>query len=150
MARTKLRRKIEAIKRRSRIAGQVAALLGKSANEIAAMIRRPKIEEPAGATWAGYIAPKGEFLRSDEWKAMRRRVIEHYGPTCMSCGHAPSKRSRPNVDHIKPRKLFPELSLEFENLQVLCGRCNKDKGNRHMFDHRILPHKNCLASPPGR
>ena len=34
-----------------------------------------------------------------------------------------------NVDHIRPRKTHPELALAFENLQVLCGLCNKGKGN---------------------
>ena len=34
-----------------------------------------------------------------------------------------------NVDHIKPRKKFPELALVEDNLQVLCGACNHGKGN---------------------
>lgn len=41
-----------------------------------------------------------------------------------------------NVDHIKPRKLFPELALDPDNLQVLCHECNHGKGNWDMTDFR--------------
>lgn len=76
------------------------------------------------------------FLFSPEWRTLRLRVIEEYGPRCMKCGTIPDKRININVDHIKPRKLFPHLSLEFSNLQILCSDCNKAKGNKHFTDYR--------------
>ena len=81
---------------------------------------------------------RSSFLQSPEWKAMRLKVLAHYGDKCMCCGFIPRDKRQVNVDHIKPRKLFPELSLEFDNLQILCGRCNKRKGNKHMTDYRNL------------
>lgn len=54
----------------------------------------------------------------------------------MCCGAEPKDRRKINVDHIKPRKYFPELALVEDNLQVLCGTCNKRKGNRHQTDYR--------------
>lgn len=41
-----------------------------------------------------------------------------------------------NVDHIKPRRAFPALALVFDNLQVLCGTCNKGKSNSDAVDLR--------------
>lgn len=41
-----------------------------------------------------------------------------------------------NVNHIKPRRRFPELALDPKNLQVLCGDCNHEKGNRCTVDWR--------------
>lgn len=90
-----------------------------SDNEIAATIR-------ASAT---------RFLDSHEWRRLRAEVIAHYGPQCMCCGATPQPWNL-NVDHIKPRKHFPELALAFDNLQVLCAHCNKAKGNKHSTDYR--------------
>lgn len=75
------------------------------------------------------------FTRSHEWAVLRKEVLSRYGGKCMKCGIVPNKGV--NVDHIKPRKTHPELALAFDNLQVLCGPCNKRKGNRHMTDYRL-------------
>lgn len=69
------------------------------------------------------------FLKSKAWRDLRRRVIDTYGAECMRCKRTPKKKTAINVDHIKPRKTNPELALSFCNLQVLCGPCNKKKGN---------------------
>lgn len=76
------------------------------------------------------------FLQSHAWKSMRLKVLAHYGDKCMCCGCIPRDKRQVNVDHIKPRKTFPDLSLVFDNLQVLCASCNKAKGNNHMTDYR--------------
>jgi len=77
---------------------------------------------------------KTSFLNTQEWKILRNKVIDHYGGKCMKCGCIPIKGI--NVDHIKCRKHFPELALVFTNLQVLCGPCNKRKGNKNEIDYR--------------
>lgn len=76
------------------------------------------------------------FLSTPEWKSLRTKVLNHFGDKCMCCGTIPKRKVDVNVDHIKPRKLFPELALDFGNLQVLCADCNKKKGNKHMTDYR--------------
>lgn len=118
----KFKQKRVLVDMRARKASALMAMAGKSDNEIAALIK------PTG---------DGDFLLSAEWKAMRKKVVDHYGAVCMCCGATPKRGI--NVDHIKPRKLYPELSLNFDNLQVLCGRCNKGKGNKHMTDYRLNP-----------
>ena len=76
------------------------------------------------------------FLESLAWKTLRRKVVAQYGRQCMKCGTTPKKPQHNHVDHIKCRRKFPEVALEFDNLQVLCCRCNKHKGNRHSTDYR--------------
>lgn len=78
-----------------------------------------------------------EFYTSFEWLKLRMEVIKKYGAVCACCGSSPKKdRIKINVDHIKPRKEFPELELVFDNLQVLCSDCNKGKGNWDKTDWR--------------
>lgn len=71
-----------------------------------------------------------EFLASPAWKALRRAVIAKQGSRCACCGFTPNHPSQVNVDHVKPRRYYPELALDERNLQVLCARCNKRKGNK--------------------
>lgn len=44
-----------------------------------------------------------------------------------------------HVDHIKPRSKYPELELEFTNLQILCADCNLGKRNHDSIDWRGVP-----------
>ena len=78
-----------------------------------------------------------EFFTSDEWRKLRVRVLEKYGCSCMMCGRSPMQhRIVIHVDHIKPRSKYPELALEYSNLQLLCEDCNIGKGNRYETDWR--------------
>lgn len=73
-----------------------------------------------------------EFYQSWEWKTLRYKVLLYYGAVCMLCGST----YRIVVDHIKPRKKYPELELDFDNMQVLCDECNRGKGQWDETDHR--------------
>lgn len=73
---------------------------------------------------------KNSFLYTEEWRTLRKQALEKYGYVCVYCGREHSRRFPINVDHIKPRKFFPELALDINNLQPLCGTCNKRKGNK--------------------
>jgi len=78
------------------------------------------------------------FLQTAEWKKLRAIVVKTYGRRCMKCGTTPKNSKLTHVDHIKCRKDFPELALDFNNLQVLCCRCNKHKGNKNSIDYRSI------------
>ncbi len=78
---------------------------------------------------------KGEiFVRSPEWRELRQQALDHYGAVCMCCGSVENIQ----VDHIKPKSKFPELALEFLNLQILCWKCNRKKNNTGEEDYRLL------------
>lgn len=68
---------------------------------------------------------RGIFYKSKKWRRLRGRVVKLYGPICMKC----ESKKNINVDHVKPFKYNPWLRLRIENLQVLCGDCNKKKLN---------------------
>lgn len=73
------------------------------------------------------------FYKSEAWLALRRKVISAYGRRCMKCNVMPRVV---HVDHIKPRSRHRELELDFNNLQVLCKKCNIEKSNIHETDYR--------------
>lgn len=82
------------------------------------------------------FALKDSFLSSFEWRRVRMYALTIYGAKCQCCGATPANGAVMNVDHIKPRKLFPELALDIQNLQVLCHECNHGKGNWDQTDWR--------------
>lgn len=99
------------MKRRSK-ASAVEYYKGKTANEIASMIKK----EP-------------DFMKSEEWFVLKAKTIAKYGCVCMKCKKTIKSWMQINVDHIKPRKYYPHLQNDPDNLQILCGNCNKEKGN---------------------
>lgn len=80
-----------------------------------------------------------EFLLTYAWRALRMRVLVRLGAQCGCCGATTKDGVRMHVDHIKPRRHFPELALSEENLQVLCEVCNHGKGNWDQTDWRATP-----------
>lgn len=70
------------------------------------------------------------FYTSLEWLKLRAWTLKmaprRGGLKCKACK---SKKDL-QVDHIKPRARFPELSLESSNLQILCKTCNLEKKDR--------------------
>lgn len=77
-----------------------------------------------------------DFLFSEQWRALRLVALDRYGTDCAKCSRPDSLKFPVNVDHIKPRKYFPHLALDIENLQPLCHPCNKEKGNKDAIDYR--------------
>lgn len=77
-----------------------------------------------------------EFLESFAWRKVRMTAILKYGRRCMCCGASPDTGAVIHVDHIKPRKKYPELALDINNLQILCHECNHGKGNWDTTDWR--------------
>ena len=45
---------------------------------------------------------------------------------CMYCEDAPANE----VEHVRPKILYPELTFRWENFLFACGPCNAPKGNR--------------------
>lgn len=58
-------------------------------------------------------------------KQAKKYLLYHHGPVCMKCWKVFSEKEL-QVDHIIP--LSKRGSNRKENLQLLCGPCNQEKG----------------------
>lgn len=76
------------------------------------------------------------FYSTRAWLDLRYKVLVKHGGRCQCCGVDAARGAILNVDHIKPRSLYPELELEESNLQVLCADCNRGKSNKDETDFR--------------
>ena len=116
-------------KRRAKIkAAKLKQKQNKSANQLAQEFEQTKVR--------GIHTASDAFLMTYEWRKVRMEALKKYGARCQCCGATPAHGAVMNVDHIKPRKLFPHLALDLNNLQVLCHDCNHGKGNWDMTDWR--------------
>lgn len=104
---------------------------------VAAYAEQHQIVPEHGKLRSPRAVASDDFLRTGEWRRLRMVVIAKRGARCECCGASPRDgKTVINIDHIKPRKLFPELVLDESNLQVLCDACNHGKGNWDQTDWR--------------
>ncbi|MGD0153413.1 MAG: HNH endonuclease [Thermacetogeniaceae bacterium] len=80
--------------------------------------------------------------------SLRFQALKASGGRCALCGA--TKEERPlDVDHIIPRSRGGKNELS--NLQVLCSKCNRSKGNKDDTDFRVpkdLPPEACVFCDP--
>jgi 5-methylcytosine-specific restriction endonuclease McrA len=109
------------------------------AKQLGLVVQQPKPNAtPKLTKVAGVDVTTTEFLSTYEWRKTRMVALKKYGARCQCCGATPATGAVIHVDHIKPRKLFPSLALDVDNLQVLCHECNHGKGNWDQTDWRTL------------
>lgn len=61
---------------------------------------------------------------------------------CPICGARFAECGGRTIDHKLPRSQYPWLSMDFQNLWVICNACNQEKGEKHWFEyeHYMLIH----------
>ena len=73
-------------------------------------------------------SPSAVFYKTHEWRKFRYMFISCFGAKCMACGATPKQGAVIEVDHIRPRHLYPEIAFRPDNLQILCEDCHAGKG----------------------
>ena len=54
---------------------------------------------------------------------------------CPICGENYFEKNGKTIDHKLPRSQYPWLSIEFNNLWVICRACNQEKGEMHWYEY---------------
>ena len=72
-----------------------------------------------------------EYLRSPQWKRLRRETVDAYGGRCIKCRWGDNL----DVHHIKYPDRWENDSMN--NLTVLCHDC-------HQKEHRLNPEHACV------
>jgi len=77
--------------------------------------------------WGFDYVPKTPLQKrifsSPKYAMFRKRMFERDKWTCVTCGY---KGSKIQLDHIKPRSIFPELIMDESNVRTLCIPCHKE------------------------
>lgn len=67
--------------------------------------------------------------------AFKNIFLAQYGECCERCGATEELQ----VHHVKPFVDYPELAYDYENLDVLCGTCNRKIGKSGLVDYERKP-----------
>jgi len=96
--------------------------------------------------WTNEMRMKGGLARSAGrnglWKGgiskkyIQRFILKRDNSTCKKCGLQHDLIMV--VDHIKPRRVSPELKYHPDNLQTLCPNCHAIKT---LEDHKLYPQR---------
>lgn len=62
-------------------------------------------------------------------KEVKQQLNKETNGKCAYCESKISQVSYPNIEHILPKKHFPELTYEWSNLTFVCSVCNINKEN---------------------
>jgi hypothetical protein len=65
------------------------------------------------------------FYKSNEWIKSKNEFLQNKNLICCKCGSSENIQ----VDHILPIRRYWKYRLCKNNFQLLCGLCNKKKGN---------------------
>ena len=75
-------------------------------------------------------------LGGSERRRIREALSQEFGPNCVYCQKSCSSPSNTadsadeeTIDHFRPRRLFPDLWLDWLNLVYACRRCNQVKAD---------------------
>lgn len=69
------------------------------------------------------------FYHTPAWRRLRNAFIKAY-PLCAACEERGILKEGKVVDHTKPRRLYPALELDWNNLQTLCDSCHNSKSGK--------------------
>ena len=123
------------------------------------MIRVERGSEPDGfssraADWRGRFKEarkhKPDLTASQFWSSIRAQVradaealYAAFHGKCAYCEAKPAHVSSPQIEHYRPKKKFPDLTFDWHNWFLSCGRCNQKKW-AHFPDCDGQP---CLLDP---
>ena len=76
-----------------------------------------------------------EFEKHAYWRTISRQFRQSYSNLCAySCQHIDVLTGNANVEHFKPKSLYPNEAYEWDNYRLVCGILNSRKGTREILD----------------
>ncbi|WP_293883549.1 HNH endonuclease [Sphingobacterium sp. UBA1498] len=81
-----------------------------------------------------------------DYKDWRADLLDRLGPYCCYCNM--DLKDSPQVEHVIPKSTTPELQLEWDNMLLACGPCNRAKSDDdyNTDDHYLPDYHNTLLA----
>lgn len=108
------------------------------------MIKIQRLSQPEELTEAVKNKLTEEFKKNNNKKVwnksyIRKRLLEMSHGKCSYCEcNVGAGEKEMNVDHFLPKKLYPDLVVEWNNLLPSCPHCNKNKSEHDTLKEPII------------
>lgn len=76
------------------------------------------------------------FTNSKLKKQTIEQLDKMFKGCCAYCEGRYKETSYPQIDHFKPKSLYPELMFEYNNMNLACQKCNNAKSNK--YDEKLI------------
>ncbi len=76
------------------------------------------------------------FTRSKLKKQTLEQLNKMFKGCCAYCEGEYEDISYGEIEHFKPKSLYPELMFDYNNMNIACSKCNKNKGEK--FDEKLI------------
>jgi uncharacterized protein (TIGR02646 family) len=86
---------------------------------------------------------KKELLKHYRHKDIKMSLFSSSFSKCAFCECHPKEGGNIEIEHFKPKALFPELTFVWTNLLPACRRCNGKKGSHNTEDDPIINPYDC-------
>lgn len=72
---------------------------------------------------------KNSILKYYKHQDIKKKLFASSYQKCAFCESKPAESGNIEVEHFKPKSLYPELAFDWENLLPICRRCNNSKSD---------------------
>jgi uncharacterized protein (TIGR02646 family) len=84
------------------------------------------------------------------YKDIKNQLMDKFHGHCAYCGKKLHSNIDANIEHFKPKSIYPELEFEWSNLLLSCRECNVIKSNKFPIDENgssilLNPNKDDLS-----
>lgn len=86
----------------------------------------------------GYKNVKDCYKTKYKQEDVRKALVDMYRSCCCYCEGLLGTQSYGQIEHLRPKSIFPELTYEWENLHWSCEICNGKKNDQWDNDFPIL------------
>ena len=113
-------------------------------------IKKPLILKRKASSWTKELLRElGKGARADKKKLetiyrrynipdVKKPLDSMYKNLCCYCESTVGIVDYPHIEHRKPKKDFPKLTFDWDNLNLACGICNISKGDKYNKNAPIL------------
>ena len=81
---------------------------------------------------------RNAILKNYKHKDIKDTLLSVTHSKCVFCEGRPSECGDDEIDHFKPKSVYPEFTFNWDNLFITCRICNRNKRDHDVVKNKII------------